>query len=56
MALNLNLFVSDSKKLEWGEVERIGMIGDGGRDILIHTNEGTIVIECVGINLSFIML
>lgn len=34
------------KKLEWGEVERIGMIGDGGRDILIHTNEGTIVIEC----------
>lgn len=34
------------EKLEWGTVERIGMVGDGGRDIVIHQQSGSIVVEC----------
>lgn len=34
------------EKLEWGKVERIGMVGDGGRDLVIHQQSGSIVVEC----------
>lgn len=34
------------RKLGWGSVERIGMVADGGRDIVIHQAHGSIVIEC----------
>lgn len=33
-------------KLDWGKVEKIGGIADGGRDILIHQELGSTVIEC----------
>ena len=33
-------------KLNWGKVERIGSVADGGRDIVIHQEGGSIVVEC----------
>ena len=35
------------EKSGWGHVERIGMTGDAGRDLIIHsTNKGKIIVEC----------
>lgn len=35
------------EKSGWGRVERIGMVGDAGRDLIIHThNQEKIVVEC----------
>lgn len=33
-------------RLRWGTIERLGMVKDGGRDLVIHQNGGSIVIEC----------
>ena len=33
-------------KSGWGKIERIGMVGDAGRDLIIHTSQGKIVVEC----------
>jgi len=34
------------EKSGWGRIERIGMVGDAGRDLIIHTSQGKIVVEC----------
>ena len=34
------------QKLNYGTVELMPYVGDGGRDLLIHSSEGLIVVEC----------
>jgi|CXWL01.1.fsa_nt_gi hypothetical protein len=41
-----NLCTKIFERLKWGEVEHIGFVKDGGRDIIIHQPHGSIIIEC----------
>lgn len=42
-----NLCTKIFERLQWGKVEHIGFVKDGGRDIVIHLPQGgSIVVEC----------